>query len=364
MTETLPLLTPIAIGDLNLPNRIVMASMTRGRTTGAEHVPNAMNVEYYRQRASAGLILTEGTWPSADGIGYINVPGIFTAAQAEGWRLVTDAVHDAGGRMFVQLGHTGTAAHPDHRDGKLPAGPSPVNPMQRVFTPEGFKETLTPSELTISEIQQIVADYAHAAHLAKSAGFDGVEVHGSSAYIIPQFLNDRLNVRTDAYGGSPEKRARFLFEILEAIIAEWGTDRVGLKLSPLVHNMGGFVATESTQQTFEHVITRLNDYPVAYLQVTNTAGDYANTPVAWLAGHLFSHTRSLYAGRIMANGGFTFESGNAIVASGDADLVSYALPFIANPDLVDRFANGHALSEPNRTTFYAGGAMGYIDYPH
>jgi N-ethylmaleimide reductase len=363
ISETTSLFDPIALGDLALPNRIVMASMTRGRADNAGLVPSALNAEYYAQRASAGMILTEGTWPSPDAIGYINVPGIYTDAQEQGWRLVTDAVHAAGGRIFVQLGHTGTAAHPSLRGGVVPAGPSAVNPLQNVFAAGGFTATVTPRAMTIADIQGVVDDYRSAAVRAKRAGFDGIELHGSSTYLIPQFLNERLNIRDDDYGGSPEKRARFLFESLEALISVWGRDRVGIKLAPGVTNVGGFVATDATIPTYEHVVDRLNDYPLAYLQLAKYAGDLAGSPVEWLNDNLFVHFRPRFRGTLIANGGFTFEHGNAIIADGLADLVSFALPFIANPDLVERFANGIPLATAARDTFYAGGPHGYIDYP-
>jgi N-ethylmaleimide reductase len=246
----LSLFAPYKLGLAELKNRIVMASMTRGRTTNPGHVPNELQVQYYRQRAGAGLILTEGTWVNRDAIGFINVPGLFTDAQIDGWRNVTDAVHDEGGVIFAQLAHSGAISHPDFFDGGLPLAPSAVNPGLRAFTSTGFKDTVTPRAMTVEEIQRTVGDYRAAAQNAQEAGFDGVELHCATTYLLPQFLNSELNIREDAYGGSPENRCRIVLEILNGLIEVWGPSRVGVKISPTM-NQGGFRPTNATVETYD-----------------------------------------------------------------------------------------------------------------
>jgi N-ethylmaleimide reductase len=359
-----PLLEEYQLGDLRLKNRIIMASLTRGRATNAGLVPTPLMAEYYAQRASAGLILSEGTWVNAKSIGFINVPGIYTPEQVEGWKLVTRAVHDNGGLIFSQLGHIGCASHPDFFDGELPAGPSAINPQTKSFTPEGFKDSLTPRELTVAEIKQTVRDYKQAAQNAKEAGFDGVEVHALVGMLIPQFLSLATNQRTDEYGGSIENRARIIFEILDAIIQVWDSTRVAIKFTPVaISNVGIMTPDEETIPMFQYILKKLSDYNLAYLHIVGPAEDLTGTPVAVLQDNYFSHFRRHYSGRLMANLGFTQESGNAILKDGTADLVSFGAPFIANPDLVERFQHHLPLAESNRDTYYAGGENGYTDYP-
>lgn len=359
-----PLLQEYQVGDLKLKNRVVMASLTRGRATNAGLVPTPLMAEYYAQRASAGLILSEGTWVNSKSIGFVNVPGIYTQEQIEGWKPVTKAVHDNGGLIFSQLGHIGSASHPDFLDGELPAGPSAINPQTRSFTPEGFKDTLTPRALTVAEIKQTVQDYKRAAKNAKEAGFDGVEVHAQAGMLIPQFLSSATNQRTDEYGGSIENRARIVFEILDAIIEVWNSTRVAIKFTPVALSHVGIMASgEETIPTFLYIVKKLSDYNLAYLHIVGPAEDLTGTPVAVLQENYFSHFRKNYSGRLMANLGFTQESGNAILKEGTADLVSFGAPFIANPDLVARFTYNLPLSEGNRDTYYAGGENGYADYP-
>ncbi|RZM27575.1 MAG: alkene reductase [Pedobacter sp.] len=359
-----PLLAEYQLGSLLLKNRVVMAPMTRGRATNAGLVPTPLMAEYYGQRASAGLIISEGTWVNPKSIGFINVPGIYTPDQVEGWKLVTKAVHDQGGLIFSQLGHIGSATHPDHLNGELPAGPSAINPQTKSFTPHGFKDTLTPRELTVTEIKQTIQDYKLAAQHAKAAGFDGVEVHALAGMLIPQFLSMATNRRTDAYGGSIENRVRIVFEILDAIVEVWDSSRVAIKFNSVgISNVGIITPDEETIPLFQHVIKRLNDYNLAYLHISGPAEDLSGTPVAGLQENYFSHFRSTYIGRLMANLGFTQESGNAILEAGTADLVSFGAPFIANPDLVERFAGNLPLSESDRDTYYTGAEKGYTDYP-
>lgn len=359
-----PLLEEYQIGDLKLKNRVVMASLTRGRATNAGLVPTPLMARYYAQRASAGLILSEGTWVSSKSIGFINVPGIYTREQIEGWKLVTKAVHDNGGLIFSQLGHIGAASHPDFFDGELPAGPSAINPQTHSYTPQGFKETLTPRELTVAEIKQTIEDYRQAAKNAKEAGFDGVEIHAQAGMLIPQFLSLATNHRTDEYGGSIENRARIVFEILDVILEVWNSTRVAIKFSPVAYSHVGIVTPdEETIPMFQYILKKLNDYNLAFLQIVGPAEDLTGTPVEALQDNYFSHFRYHYSGRLMANLGFTQESANTILKEGTADLVSFGAPFISNPDLVMRFKYNLPLSEINRDTLYSGNENGYIDYP-
>jgi N-ethylmaleimide reductase len=357
-----PLLDPIRLGDIDLPNRIFMASMTRARTDNPGFVPNELQARYYAQRASAGLILTEGTWPNREGVGFINVPGLYTREQANGWRLVTDAVHEAGGHIFVQLGHIGSSSHPDLLDGALPLAPSAINPGLKAYTPSGFQDTVTPKAMDLSDIARTVDDYAKAARLAQSAGFDGVELHGISTYLIPTFLYEALNQRRDDYGGSAQNRARFPLEIIDALVSVWGAGRVGMKLSPGLTGMGNLVAGAETLATFEYLVGELSKRRLAYLQLMNPISDLTGTPIEILGRGVAKHFRPLYSGNVIANGGYTFETGNAVVREGFADAVAFAAPFISNPDLVERFSNGLKLSPSNPDTYYSGGAAGYVDY--
>ena len=359
-----PLLEAYQLGDLKLKNRVVMASLTRGRATNIGMVPTPLMAEYYAQRASAGLILSEGTWVNAKSIGFINVPGIYTKEQIEGWKLVTEAVHGKGGLIFSQLGHIGSASHPDFFNGELPAGPSAINPQTHCFTPEGFKDTLTPRELTVAEIKQTILDYRQAAQNAKQAGFDGVEIHAQAGMLIPQFLSPATNQRTDEYGGSIENRARIVFEILDAIREVWDSTRMAIKFAPVaLRHVGIMTPDEETIPTFKYILNRLGDYNLAYLHIAGPAEDLTGTAAEVLQDDYFSHFRNNYTGRLMANLGFTRESGNEILKEGKADLVSFGAPFIANPDLVERFKYNLPLSEGNQDTYYTGGKNGYVDYP-
>jgi N-ethylmaleimide reductase len=356
------LLAPYRFGEIPLRNRVVMASMTRGRATNAALAPTELHVEYYRQRASAGLIMSEATWISRQAIGLINVPGLFTDEQTAAWRTVTEAVHATGGRIFAQLAHSGAVSHPDFFDGALPVAPSAVNPGQRSFTPGGFKDTVTPRAITLGEIEATIADYASAAHNARRAGFDGVELHAATTYLLPQFLNAALNHRNDRYGGSVENRARIVIEILTAMIAEWGPGKVGVKIGPTL-SLGGFGPTAETVPTYAHLVDRLNDLPLSHLQVTRASGgDMEGSPVAALADTI-GYFRPRYHGVLMANGGFDATQAAEEIAWRRADLVSFGAPFISNPDLVRRFGAHLPLSPSDRQTYYQGGREGYIDYP-
>jgi N-ethylmaleimide reductase len=349
------------IGDLALKNRIVMAPMTRGRADNPGLVPTSLMAQYYGQRAGAGLIVTEGTWINRGSIGYINAPGIYTAEQVEGWRAVTAAVHDKGGKIFSQLAHIGAVSHPDHLDGDLPIGPSAVNPLELTYTPMGFKDTPVPREMTAADIRQTVEDFRRSGQNAKEAGFDGVEIHGAHLYLIPEFLNSTTNVRTDQYGGSSENRSRFVIEIVEALIEVWGPGKVGLKLSPGTSS-GLLKPNADTEPTYRFLAGRLNDFPLAYLHVLGTPESLPGTPGAAFED-IAAYFRPLYRGTLIAGGAYTRQSGEALLLHGDADLVAFGAAFIANPDLVDRFRHGHELAAANNDLIYTGGAEGYADYP-
>lgn len=360
-TEQKTLFSTYDLKGLGLKNRVVMASMTRGRARNEGLVPTELHVEYYRQRASAGLILTEATWVSRESIGVINVPGLFTPEQTDGWRKVVDAVHTEGGRIYVQLAHSGAVSHPDFFDGELPLAPSAVNPGLKSFTPTGFKDTVTPRAMTVEQIEATIRDYAAAARNARAAGFDGVELHSATTYLLPEFLNSALNLRQDEYGGSPEKRARIVIEILEALVDVWGPGRVGVKLSPTM-TMGGFAPTDQTVATYDHLVERLNDIPLSHLQLGRAPNDLTGTPIQALQDTV-GYYRPRFKGTLIANWGFDKASANAAIGSDHADLVSFASSFIGNPDLVRRLQDDIALSPSNRETYYQGGAEGYIDYP-
>ncbi|HKT96026.1 MAG TPA: alkene reductase [Paraburkholderia sp.] len=356
------LFQPIKLGEVELPNRIVMASLSRARTENSELVPTPLQAEYYRQRASAGLIMGEGTWPSAEAIGAIHVPGLFNEKQAEGWKRVTDTVHDAGGRIFLQLAHLGAASHPDLLGGALPLAPSAVGIEKQVFTPTGFQTSPTPKAMTLGDIARTISDYARGTRLAREAGFDGVELHGIGTYLLPEFLHSDFNLREDRYGGSIENRARFALDALEAMISEWRPGRIGFKLSP-AFRLGKFQPNEQTLPTYEYLVSQVSKLKIAYLQFYHPPGDLTNTPIEALEGGTVQYFRHYYAGSIIANGGLTEESAQAVIRSGAADLVSFGALYIANPDLVERFQRGIALSSGDPDTYYQGGSRGYTDYP-
>ncbi|WP_037960350.1 alkene reductase [Streptomyces violens] len=354
-----PLLTGADLGDLRLPNRVVMAPVTRARAANDGLVPTELHAVYYAQRAGAGLIVTEGTWVSEQAIGFVHVPGIYSAEQVAGWRRVTDAVHALGGRIVLQLWHTGAASHPDHLGGRLPAGPSAVDPHERSRTPSGFKPTVTPREMTADDIAATVAGFRAASANARRAGFDGVEIGALGTFLLAQFLHPRLNRRTDGYGGTPAGRRRLLLEIVDAVAEPWEGRRVGLRLSPYWTG-GRFQADTGTRADHDALVAELGDRPLAYLHLRGpdrAAPDGAPDFAA------FARYRRLFPGPLIANNGFDRRSGNAVIAAGLADAVSYATHFIANPDLVTRFALRQELAAGDPATYYTGGAAGYVDYP-
>jgi len=357
------LLTPYQIGDILLRNRVVMSSLTRCRATNPDLAPNDLHIEYYAQRASAGLILTESTWISERAVGFINIPGIYSKTQTEAWKNVTDAVHAKDGKIFVQLSHSGSVSHPDFFQGELPLGPSAINPQEKTFTPLGFKDTITPAEYSTAQIKETIREYALAAENAKMAGFDGLEIHAQIYTLIPQFLSEVTNQRTDEYGGSIENRARLLFEILDAVKDVFSTSRIGVKFTPSAFNPGIIKPETHTVAMFDYILDKLNSYHLAYVHLVGPAVDLTGTHLDILKVNYFEHFRSIYKGTLMANLGFTQESANTIINNGTADLVSFGTSYIANPDLVQRFEQNIPLSNADHDTYYGGEAKGYIDYP-
>ncbi len=352
------LFQPFTLGPLTLPNRVVMAPLTRSRAAAGD-VPRALNATYYAQRATAGLIISEATQISRQGKGYAFTPGIHSPEQVAGWQLVTQAVHGAGGRIFCQLWHVGRISHPDLQpDGGLPVAPSAVKAEGQAFTETGFKPFVTPRALAEAEIPGLIADYRHAAECALQAGFDGVEIHGANGYLIDQFLKDRTNQRTDRYGGSLENRARFLLDVAEVVTAVWGGNRVGLRISPT--SPANDIADSNPQRLFNYVAEALNPFGLAYLHVVEGA---TGGPRDVAPGFDFHALRRLFRGAYMANNGYDLAMAQVALGQDQADLVAFGRPFIANPDLVARLRQGAALAEPDKATFYGGDAHGYTDYP-
>jgi N-ethylmaleimide reductase len=355
-TEITGLFTPIEVGSLRVPNRIVMAPLTRSRA-GPGNVPTALNALYYAQRASAGLIISEATQVAPEGQGYVSTPGIHSTEQVDGWKCVTGAVHAAGGRMVLQLWHVGRISHPSFQPrGALPIAPSAIRPNVKAFTAEGFEAIPTPRALETSEIPGIVAQFAQGARNAIAAGFDGVEVHGANGYLIDQFLRDGTNKRADAYGGSIENRTRFLLEVVDAVIAAVGAERTGLRISP--QNGQNDIADSDPQNLFKHVASALSRRGLAYLHVIE--GDTGGTPVPRLD---YLAIKRLFGGVVIANNGFDKQRANEVIAQGRADLIAFGRPFIGNPDLVTRLYLDVPLSPLNRETLYGGAEQGYTDYP-
>ncbi len=344
------LFDPLEVGALTLPNRIVMAPLTRSRATSSR-IPNPLMAEYYRQRAGAGLILSEATVVTPMGIGYAETPGIWSKQQAEGWKLVTRAVHEAGGRIFLQLWHVGRVSDPTFLDGELPVAPSAIAPAGHVSLLRPEKAFVTPRALATDEIPGVVAAYRQGAQLAQDAGFDGVELHGANGYLLDQFLQDSANRRTDGYGGSIENRARLMLECTDAAIAVWGADRVGMHLAPRgdVHTMGD----SDPAATFTYVARELGKRRIAFICAREHLGERRLGP----------RLKAAFGGVYIANEGFTAETATQVLAQGEADAVAFGKAFIANPDLPERLRRGAPLNPPDFPTFYVPGARGYTDYP-
>ncbi len=356
------LLKPLKMGDLELPNRVIMAPMTRSRAENAKNAPTEyLHVEYYTQRATAGLIITEGAQVSERAVGYIHTAGIHNKEQIEGWKKVTKSVHDAGGRIFIQLWHVGRISHPDFHDGNLPLAPSAINANEKVYTPDGFKKTETPKEMTVEEIHETKAEFVQAAKNAVEAGFDGVEIHSSNGYLFHQFFSSFSNKRSDDYGGSIENRARFFFEVLDAMKEIIPQEKIGARFNPSLHGTFGMEVVEDTIPTFDYIIEKLDkEYNLAYIHLSEPFTDvsevkYAETEIA-------KRYRPKYKGVLMINAGFNQYSGNKVIEDGDADCVAFGKLYISNPDLVGRFRENEMLSEWDQDTFYSQGKEGYIDY--
>jgi len=358
MNSDINLLSPYKLGELELPNRIVMAPLTRQRA-GKGNVPHQLNAEYYVQRATAGLIIAEATQVSPQGQGYPNTPGIHSEEQVAGWRLVTDAVHQHGGRIYLQLWHVGRISHPDLQpDGALPIAPSAIAPKGQAMTLEGMKPYVTPRALETWEIPEIVEQYRKGAENALAAGFDGVEVHAANGYLIDQFLRNGTNQRTDNYGGSIENRARLLLEVTEAVIGVWGADKVGVRLSP--SGTMNDIRDSNPLETFGYAAQALNKFGLAYLHIFEAIeADIRHGATVVPTSHL----KERFQGTLIVNGGYDKNKGDAVLASGAADLVAFGTLYIANPDLPQRFALNAPLNQPDPTTFYGGGQKGYTDYP-
>jgi len=341
---------PLIVGNMELDNRMVMGPMTRSRADD-QGVQPSYAAAYYGQRASAGLIITEATNISPMAKGYVRTPGIYTGAQIESWRRVTEAVHARGGRIVMQLFHTGRIALPDFLPGNAqPVAPSAVRASGKNYTDDGMKDFVTPREISRDEIAQTVKDFSNAAGNAIAAGVDGVELHAASGYLVQQFLTTNVNLRTDEYGGSIENRTRFLFEVLEALTSKVGTQRVGVKFSPQIRFND--VEERDADEVYPYILQRLSERPLAYVHVTDGSRD------GWHA-KLRTHYKGLY----FAGGSFTRETGAELLAQGGADAIVFGTKFLANPDLPERFRHGALLNEADRSTFYTPGERGYTDYP-
>ncbi len=343
------LLDPIRIGPWDLRNRIIMAPLTRCRAS-AGRVPNALMAEYYRQRSMAGMIISEATSISPMGVGYPDTPGIWSDEQVEGWKLVTKAVHDEGGTMLLQLWHVGRISDPIYLDGKLPVAPSAIAASGHVSLIRPKKAFVTPRALQLEEIPGIVEEYRRGAENAKRAGFDGVELHGANGYLLDQFLQDSTNKRTDAYGGPVENRARLMFEAVDAAISVWGAERVGLHLAPRGDVYEG---DSDPAATFGYVAREAGRRKIAFICARETPDEPRRSPMI----------KKEFGGTFIANQKLTRETGNALLAKGEADAIAYGQLFIANPDLPLRFEKDAPLNMPDPETFYAHGAEGYTDYP-
>jgi len=351
------LFEPYTLGDIPLSNRIVMAPLTRNRAS-AGLVPGPNAAEYYAQRASAGLIISEASQISQQGQGYQDTPGIYTQDQIAGWRVVTDAVHAAGGKIFLQLWHVGRISHVDlQKDGGAPVAPSAIPAKGKTFVNNGFVDVSAPRALELAELPGVIEDYRKAAANAIVAGFDGVELHGANGYLLDQFAKDGANHRTDAYGGSVENRARLMLEVAAAVVAEIGAGRTGIRLSPVSPANG--ISCSDPQTQFDFIVRELDKLGLVYLHVVEgaTGGARDNAPFDYHA------LRTAFRNAYIANNGYDLSLATQMLAAGKADLIAFGRPFIANPDLVARLKTGATLAEPDRATMYGGGAKGYTDYP-
>lgn len=357
-TESNILFRPYRLGDLELPNRVVMAPLTRSRADDSGNA-GQLQATYYGQRASAGLIISEATTISAQGKGYIRTPGIWRDSHIEGWRMTTAAVHDRGGRIFSQLWHVGRISHPDIQpNGELPVAPSAIQPVGQAYTQTGFKPLLLPRALETEEIPGIVADYAHAAECAMKAGFDGVEIHAANGYLPHQFLSDRTNIRTDAYGGSLENRARFVIDIVRKVTSVVSPKRVGIRLSPLT--TFGDITERNPEPLYLYLIEQINPFGLAYIHVVEGDTGVDRHPAG---GFDLQKLRRAFNGSYIANNGYDRELAIESLEQGRADLICFGRPYVANPDLVERLRLHAPLADFHAETLYQGGEKGYVDYP-
>lgn len=358
MSETPTLFDSVKLGDVTLSNRIVMAPLTRNRAI-AGFVPNPLAAEYYAQRATAGLLVSEATQISQQGQGYQDTPGIYSDAQVEGWKAVTAAVHAKGGRIYAQLWHVGRVSHVDLQpNGGAPVAPSAITAKTKTFVNNAFTETSAPRALDLAELPGIVADYRRAAANAIKAGFDGVEVHAANGYLLDQFLRDGANHRTDAYGGSIENRTRLLLEVMDAVIAEIGAARTGIRLSPVTP--ANDLSDSAPQALFNYVVEQLETRHPVYIHVIEGA---TGGPRDVAPDFSFAELRRRYSGVWIVNNGYDLDLARKVVAEGRADLVAFGRPFISNPDLVERLRHNAPLAPIDQATLYGGGAKGYTDYP-
>ena len=357
MNQPTRLFQPFTLGPITLPNRVVMAPLTRNRALSGM-VPNPLAVEYYGQRASAGLLITEASQVSQQGQGYQDTPGIYSKEQVAGWRKVTARVHERGGRVFIQIWHVGRISHISLQvDNAAPVAPSAIRAKGKTFVNNSFTEISEPRALALSEIPGIVESFRRGAVNALEAGFDGVEIHGANGYLLDQFAKDGTNRRTDAYGGGIENRARLMLEVAEAVAAEAGPERTGIRISPVTP--ANDICDSNPQPLFDHIVDRLDALKLTYLHVVEgaTGGPRDNAPFDY--GSLRRRFRQAY----VANNGYDFDLAAKTLATDAADLIAFGKPFISNPDLVERLRQGAPLNAPDKATFYGGGARGYTDYP-
>jgi N-ethylmaleimide reductase len=357
MTTPSKLLEPYKLGSLALPNRLVMAPLTRNRAVEGL-VPSPLAVEYYGQRASAGLLITEASQVSQQGQGYQDTPGIYSKEQVAGWRKVTDRVHARGGRIFLQLWHVGRISHTSlQSNGGAPVGPSAIRAKGKTFVGGTFTDISEPRALDVSEIPGIIENFRRGAANALEAGFDGVEIHGANGYLLDQFAKDGANKRTDIYGGSIENRARLMLEVAKAVTTEAGAARTGIRISPVTPSND--ISDSNPQALFDYIVDHLNALKLVYIHVIEgaTGGPRDVAPFDYLS------LRKRFKGAYVANNGYDFELANKVLAAGEADLIAFGKLFIANPDLVERLKLGAPLNAPDKATFYGGDAKGYTDYP-
>ncbi|MBB4366988.1 N-ethylmaleimide reductase [Bradyrhizobium sp. CIR18] len=358
MSRSTKLFETYKLGPITLANRLVMAPLTRNRAVPGTFVPGALAADYYGQRASAGLLITEASQISQQGQGYQDTPGIYSKDQVAGWRKVTDKVHERGGKIFIQLWHVGRISHVDLQAGRAaPVAPSAIRAKGKTFVNGGFADVSEPRALELSEIPGIIDDFKRATKNALEAGFDGVEIHGANGYLLEQFAKDGANTRTDTYGGSIENRARLMLEVSRAVVAEAGADRTGIRISPVTP--ANDISDSNPQALYDHIVDGLSALKLVYLHVVEGATGGPRD----IAPFDYASLRKRFAGAYVANNGYDFDLATKVLDTNAADLIAFGKPFISNPDLVERLKQGATLNDWDKTTFYGGGAKGYTDYP-